>query len=130
MIIYQLKENVVEIKLTDGDQFRDFIYIDDVVSAYLCVIEQVENLGYFSNFDVGSGKLVSIKDFLLQLKLRYEILFSTSETTLKFGAIPYRTAEMMTVNVNIQPLFELGWRPLNSIDEGMEKLLKSFFSAT
>ena len=60
-VISQLKKNVPEIKLTSGDQFRDFIFIDDVVSAYICTLENIESLGSFSQFDVGTGKLISVK---------------------------------------------------------------------
>jgi CDP-paratose synthetase len=124
-VIAQLKENIPEIKLTEGKQLRDFIYIDDVVSAYLSTLEKVNSLGSFSQFDVGTGKLVSVKDFLQKIKQRYETIFELNTTKLVFGAIPYRTGEMMTVEVNIKPLLDLGWEPKTSIEKGIEKYLKS-----
>ena len=52
-----------EIKLTPGEQLRDFIYIDDVVKAYLTVLKELKNLPGISQFDVGAGSLISIKEF-------------------------------------------------------------------
>jgi nucleoside-diphosphate-sugar epimerase len=124
-VILQFKENIPEIKLTEGEQFRDFIYIDDVVSAYLGILEKVNSLGSFSQFDVGTGILISVKDFLEKLKKCFEIVCGLNTPKLVFGAIPYRTGEMMTVEVNIKPLLDLGWQPKTSIEEGIEKSLKN-----
>jgi nucleoside-diphosphate-sugar epimerase len=124
-VISQLKENVADIKLTEGKQLRDFIYIDDVVSAYLKTLEKVNSLGSFNQFDVGTGTLVSVKDFLQRIKRQYEIGFGLNSTKLAFGEIPFRTREMMTVVVDSQPLLDLGWRPKVSIEEGVAKLIES-----
>jgi CDP-paratose synthetase len=124
-VISQLKENVADIKLTEGKQLRDFVYIDDVVSAYLITLEKVNSLGSFNQFDVGTGTLVSVKDFLQRIKRQYEIRFGLNSTKLAFGEIPFRTREMMTVVVDSQPLLDLGWRPKVSIEEGVAKLIES-----
>ena len=123
--IKQLKESVADVKLTEGKQFRDFIYIDDVVSAYLTTLEKVNRLGSFNQFDVGAGVLVSVKDFLNKIKLQYEKVFGINKTNLVFGAIPYREGELMTVEVDINPLVNLGWKPKTSIEQGIEKSIKS-----
>jgi nucleoside-diphosphate-sugar epimerase len=126
-VISQLKENVEEIKLTEGKQLRDFIYIDDVVSAYLCSIEKVQFLGSFTQFDVSTGTLITVKDFLLKLKRVYETVFGQTESKLNFGAIPYRPNEMMNVAVNNKSLIDLGWKPIYSIDEGIKKTFNKLF---
>ncbi len=123
-VISQLQQNVTEIKLTEGEQERDFIYIDDVVSAYLTVLEQARNLPSFSEFDVGTGQLVTVKKFLEQLKVSYQTFFGEIETKLAFGAIPYREGEMMTVQVNNQGLCDLGWTIKTSTESGLKKVLK------
>lgn len=122
-VISQLKKNVPEIKLTSGDQFRDFIFIDDVVSAYICTLENIESLGSFSQFDVGTGKLISIKNFIMKVKQRFEKVFEINKTVLLFGAIPKRPGELNTVNVNNKALIDLGWEPRYSIEQGIGKML-------
>jgi len=123
-VMSQLKENAADIKLTEGKQLRDFIYIDDVVSAYLSTLEKVNSLGSFNQFDVGTGTLVSVKDFLQKIKRQYEIGFGLNSTKLAFGELPFRADEMMTVEVNNQPLLDLGWRPKVSIEKGITKLVE------
>ncbi|MFV8336868.1 NAD-dependent epimerase/dehydratase family protein [Flavobacterium sp. RSP29] len=125
-VISQLKTNVPEIKLTKGEQFRDFIYVDDVVSAYLTTLEKVNTLNSFSQFDVGTGKLISVKDFLRKLKYNFHTDFGKTSAKLLFGAIPYRSGEMMTVEVNNTALLDLGWKPKTSNDNGIQKLLNSY----
>lgn len=124
-VLSQLKENTSDLKLTEGNQLRDFIYIDDVVSAYTTILEKVKSLDSFNEFDVGTGNLVSVKDFLKTIKQQYEKMFESKSINLVFGAIPYRSGELMTVEVNNKPLLDLGWQPKISIEDGIEKSLKS-----
>lgn len=125
-VISQLQQNVTEIKLTKGEQERDFIYIDDVVSAYLTLLEKAPGLARFNEFDVGTGQLVTVKSFLEQLKESYQANFGETATKLAFGALPYRNGEMMTVEVNNQKLLGLGWKARTSNEIGLKKILDSF----
>ena len=48
-----------KIPLTRGEQERDFIYIDDVISAYMTVISSLDKLtSSYHEFDVGSGIII------------------------------------------------------------------------
>lgn len=123
-VVSKLSRNVDEIKLTKGDQKRDFIYIDDVVSAFLIVLKKAPSLSRFNEFDVGTGRLVTVKCFLEQLKEIYQDNFGPIDTKLAFGAIPYREGEMMTVDLNNKGLVDLGWSPNTNLKEGLTKILK------
>ena len=124
-VISQLKQNVPEIKLTSGNQLRDFIFIDDVVSAYMCTLENTKSLGSFSEFDVGTGKLISVKNFINRVKKCYEKVRGINKTLLLFGAIPSRPGELNTVKVNNKALIDLGWESKYSTEEGIEKTIIS-----
>ena len=67
-VVSQLRQNKFEIKFTSGEQERDFIYIDDVVSACMTTIKKAPSLPSFSEFDVGTGKLIKVKFFIEELK--------------------------------------------------------------
>ncbi|PWQ95803.1 NAD-dependent epimerase/dehydratase family protein [Leucothrix pacifica] len=125
-VLSQLRENVTEIKLTQGEQRRDFIHIDDVVSAYLITLEKSSRLPTFCEFDVGTGKLVTVRSFLEQLKKIYEIEINPVETKLSFGSIPYREGEMMTVAVNNQTLLNLGWSPKALLHTGLKSIVREY----
>lgn len=122
-IVSQLKQNVAEVKLTKGEQLRDFIFIDDVVSAYLTVLDNLFVLPSFNEFDVGTGVLVTVKYFLEQLKYIYENTFSLTNTHLDFGAIPYRMHEMMSVEVDNLGLINLGWMPKTTLEQGLKRII-------
>ena len=122
-ILSQFDAKVPEIKLTLGQQQRDFIYVDDVVSAYLKVLQEKESLPEFSEFDVGTGELVRLQEFLVRLKKVYEGRFGFVPTELRFGAIPYRQGEMMSVEVDNRRLLKLGWNWKFDQASGIERLL-------
>jgi len=51
-----LLNNVNNIELTKGDQKRDFIYIDDIVDAFITVISNVSNtVNGFFHYEVGTN---------------------------------------------------------------------------
>jgi nucleoside-diphosphate-sugar epimerase len=117
-MIERLKNNEPLIDLTKGEQQRDFIYYEDIVSAFEIVINKNETITTGSTFQVGSGKTISIKELMLFLK---EQIGSSSQ--LNFGAIPYRENELMISETNIEPLSGLGWKPECTIREGLLKTI-------
>lgn len=124
-VLTQLAQNTPEIKLTLGTQERDFVHVKDVVGAFMTVLNNTQKLDSFSEFDVGSGQLVTVKAFIEQLKTVVEAQRSHAvDTVLNFGAIPYRAGEVMTVHVDIRPLSRLGWKANVSTRQGLNELVK------
>lgn len=120
-LIKNFKENVDHIDLTEGAQTRDFIYIDDVISAYLCVFKSLDKLpvGKFNNFEVGSGKKTSIKDMVLML----QNFMHKQNVKLNFGAVPYRKNEVLDYTVDISALLALGWTPETTLQKGLQNII-------
>jgi nucleoside-diphosphate-sugar epimerase len=120
-IIHSLLSNVEFIKLTEGRQNRDFIYIDDVISAFITLIKNAHTFKYrYYRFEVGSAQPVEIRSFV---ELAKEICHN-DKTGLDFGAIPYRKNEVMSSEVNISGLTALGWRPEVSLLEGLQNTIE------
>ena len=106
MMINQIAfEQKKEVKLTYGQQKRDFIFVDDVCAAYITVIEKYQQY-YFNylEFDVGTGKAITIAEFVSLIKN-----LSNSKSELKFGSIPYREDEIMISKADINGLLNWGW---------------------
>lgn len=109
-----------EIKLTPGNQQRDFIYIDDAVKAYACLIENRNKLGQISSFELGTGEAVSIRQFV---NLAKEI--TESNSNLNFGALDYRDNEILYSAADSAALHRLGWKNSVSLKEGIANLFNS-----
>jgi len=86
-LINSLKSNV-PFKMTKGEQKRDFVHIDDVISAIMLVAEDTERAKN-EIFNVCSGKSITIKELALQCR---EII--KSDCTIEFGALNYRENEI------------------------------------
>ena len=123
-LLSQLIQGVAEIKLTSGEQQRDFIYIDDVVSAYMLVLEKAEMLPAFNEFEVGTGRSVSVKSFIQLLMKVFEDRFGESLTELNFGAVAYREGEVMEFCVDNSALMKIGWQPTVDLEAGLNATIQ------
>lgn len=120
-IIALIKRNDPFLNATLGEQRRDFIFIDDVVDSFKKVLSSESKLEIgFNEFEVGNGISFSIKSFIKKVKK-----ISGSKTELRFGSLPYRENEIMEAHANNFSLLELGWRPSNTLEMGIEKILKN-----
>lgn len=123
-VISELRKNVPEIKLTKGNQKRDFIYIDDVVAACMTLLKKAPFSQNFNPFDIGSGQLTKVKTFLELLKKTYETNVGVVKTKLNFGALPYRERERMASKLDNNALVKLGWSPKINLKTGLKNILK------
>lgn len=95
--------------LTPGEQQVDFIYIDDVISAYGLVLAKKNDLPRYLDIPVGTGETISIKKFAEMVRE-----LSNSSIKLNFGGHSYRKNEPMNSVADLSVLSSLGWR--NSVD--------------
>ncbi len=123
-LIGQLEQGISRIPLTEGSQRRDFIYIDDVVAAYLLALKKAEQLPEYTELDVGTGELTSVHDFVSAIHEVYKSLNLGTKTELGFGDVPMRDGEMMTVEVDNSALKSLGWNVTTEKIDGLKKLFK------
>ena len=113
-----LQNNQDELKLTAGEQRRDFIYVDDVVEAYWKILTSQSNDKKYQQYEVGTGKTISIKELVMLAKS-----ITKSQTKLVFGAIPYRENEIMNSKANVESLLNLGWQAKVDIETGIRKIV-------
>ena len=120
-VLLGLMHGAPRIDLTAGEQRRDFIYIDDVVAAFMAIVAFARGAEEgFHRFEVGSGRLISIRDFVL---LAREVT-QGDQTHLNFGALPYRRHEVMESRCDISALQQLGWNPQVSLRQGLARTVE------
>lgn len=121
-VLHSCYRNDPELKLTAGEQARDFIYIDDVLSAYDTLIAKSHLFDSALDVDLGSGVAPTIREFV---ETAHRL--TSSRTELLFGALPYRPNEAMHCLANIDRMVELGWAPAFDIQAGLTKTIELEF---
>ena len=120
MINKLIKNKEISIPLTKGSQRRDFIYIEDVLSAYQCIISNLEKLNNkFNNIPLGTNELISIKHLAIMIKEKC----NNNKSTLKFGALPSRENEQDS-NADLTLITSLGWKKKYTLEEGITKTIR------
>ncbi len=127
-IIWLIRECIktgAAIKLTKGEQKRDFIYVSDAVAAFLIALKKRKLLPKYSGLEVGTGEDISIKNFAIEVKKTVsDVLKKDTDTFLDFGAIPYIEGELMESKADNNALIQLGWNCSVSLKSGLEKTIK------
>lgn len=121
-VLHACHRNDPVLKLTAGEQARDFIYIDDVVSAYDTLLTQRHQLDTVQDIDVGSGVAPTIRQFV---ETAHRL--TASRTELLFGALPYRANEAMHCLANVARMTQLGWVPAFDLNAGLKKTIELEF---
>jgi CDP-paratose synthetase len=121
-VLHTCQRNDPVLKLTAGEQARDFIYIDDVVSAYDALLTQRQQLDTVQDIEVGSGVAPSIRQFV---ETAHRL--TASRTELLFGVLPYRANEAMHCLANVARMAQLGWAPAFDLNAGLRKTIELEF---
>ncbi|EHK2907016.1 NAD-dependent epimerase/dehydratase family protein [Enterococcus faecium] len=108
-------ENSKFILFGDGEQSRDFVYIEDVIQALLLIATKKEALG--RQFNVGTGKASSLNDLIHTIDQSLDTKIAINYQDERAGDIRYSLA-------NIERLTSLNFRQKYSLLDGMKKYLK------
>lgn len=100
----------------DGQDYKDFIYIEDLVDGIVRALEKVEG---FQVYNLASGRNVTIND-ALKIILKYcdyedaKIVYNSSKPTM----IPYK---ILCID---RAKNELGFYPKTTLEEGIKKTIE------
>jgi len=110
-------------KMTEGNQLRDFLFIDDLTDALIKGISCICLEGQIIN--IASGTSITIRDIAMKIAE-----MTNNKEDLKVGKLPYRNFEIMNYTVDIMKASTLlGWFPKTNLYEGLEKTI-SFYKKT
>ena len=105
------------VELTPGAQVRDFVYVDDVASAFARALRcQASGV----SLNVGSGRETSVRELCLLLCE----LAGADPALLRFGALPYRHGERFSWRADTRAAERLlGWRATTSLRDGLAQTI-------
>ena len=106
-----------QIRMTEGRQQRDVVFLDDVVEAFCLAATKPVAAG--SVFNIGSGVGTPVRT----LVARIMDLMGHPVTPL-IGALPTRSDEIMEMSADISAAkTHLSWEPRTSLDEGLRRTI-------
>jgi CDP-paratose synthetase len=117
-ILNSCLSNVPNISLTDGAQKRDFVFVDDVASAFVKTIQCAGGLSSYEEFGIGSGASMSIKDAVFLIHQ-----MTKSRTVLEWGALPYRESEIFDSKASLTNNYKIGWKTSVSFTDGIAMVI-------
>ena len=117
-IITQMLKNPNEINLGYGEPYRNFIFIDDLLDAWVEVINNPEKVAG-EILCLGPNNALKIKDYvdIIAKKLDWN-------GKVNWDTKPERPGEIFLLNsTNKKITSKLGWEPKVSLDEGLDRTI-------
>ena len=123
MAIYKFVEamnNNKEIELyNNGDNLRDFTYIDDVIDAIMCIINsKKKSKENFNIYNIGNSKPISVKKLVKEIAKYIKTKYKIVKMSKIKGDVSYTRANIDKIKQ------EFNWQPKISINQGLKKFIK------
>lgn len=99
----------------DGNQTRDFVFVEDVVSALDIVARSHQSKG--NVYNVGTGTETSLNDLIASLS---RIL----NESIEINNLPIREGDIQRSFCSIEKLKQLGYTPKYSVEDGLGEYIK------
>ena len=107
----------VKLPLSPGEQVRDWVFVDDVVSGLISAAQS--ELEPAMTVDIGTGIGTQLREVV-------ETLYQLTGCNMRpsFGELPYRNGENMSVMGDAERTDALiGWRATTTLEEGLSILI-------
>lgn len=109
--MHHIRNNLTPFLEGSGEQRRDLVHVNDVVSANVFAMNYKNNFGG-SNFDVGTGKNISFSEIV-------EIVRNTFPQ-VDFEKRPARKGDVLFTKADTTLLKNLGWEAKITIEDGIK----------
>ena len=107
---------LADLQITGGEQLRDWLFVEDAVSAFELVIEKsLGNGPGYKEYFAGTGYSTSLKTFV---EVVAEVFGQESPV---FGSRPYSSNEIWESYADLAALSKIGFTPKFSIRSGIER---------
>ena len=119
-IISRMLKNPNEIDMGYAEPWRNFIYVDDLINAWVAVITNPDKVNDGKILTIGPDNALSIRDYAEKIatKLHWQ-------GEIHWNKRPIRDGEIYWLNSNHNLITQLlGWEPKISLDEGLDKTIE------
>lgn len=122
-LIPAIAERVINGELppfVDPETSRDFIYVDDVVDAFITVAANMKDKHYGESFNVGTGNKTTIQDLAILVCKKFNL-----KVLPEFGTMSGRTWDHQKWYANPKMLqTEFSWKAKTSLEDGIYKTVE------
>ena len=98
----------------NGDMYRDFTYIDDIVQGIECV---VDNMTPRDMYALGRGEVIELQRFVDAIQKSLGV-----DAIIEYG--PKHPADAHITSSDTRKLQSIGYNPQTSIEEGVDRFVK------
>jgi len=116
-------DSASDVSLSDGEQVRDILHVNDVASALLVVSTETQLWGQAVNIGRGAGRSV-------RWIAEKAVSLLGCRSALRFGAQPRRPGEADCLVADIHKLDSIGWRPTWSLEDSIDLALRQMSGAS
>lgn len=104
---------------TEGNQIRDFLYINDLIDLFLIIIGKKKAFNQI--FNVGSGKKIKIRALIQKIQKKIK------KGKPLFGKIKMRKDEVLSYTPNLNKIKKFyNWSSKVSLDNGLNKTIQHY----
>ncbi|WP_328793888.1 SDR family oxidoreductase [Heliomicrobium gestii] len=104
----------------DGEQTRDFVFVDDIVDAMLQILDAGEDRLRHTVYNVGTGQATSVNAL-------YELIRAQAGVDLAPKMAPARPGDILHSYLDSRRLFDaVGWTPKTALRQGLAQTVASW----
>lgn len=119
-IITQMLQNPAEVNLGYAKPYRNFIYISDLLDAWMQVIRNYDRVNKGIIFTIGPDNPIQIRDYADKIARKLDW-----NGVINWDTKLPRPGEIYWLNSNNTLLTNtIGWAPTTSLDEGLDKTIE------
>lgn len=118
--ISQMLKNPEEVNFGYAEPYRNFIFVDDMLGAWMSVIDNPDKCNNGRIFTIGPDSPIKIKDYanLIASKLGWT-------GKINWNTKPKRAGEIYWLNSNNTLITQVtGWEPKVSLDQGLDRTIE------
>lgn len=103
----------------NGNQKRDFTYIDDIVQGIVLVCKNEEHTSNYQILNIGNGSPIELMKFI-------HLLEKELETTFEYDFMPPQKGDVVITYSDTSEIEKLGYKSTTSLEIGIPKFVEWF----